>query len=79
MALKNSDRGQNKLPGGYPDNHNDMCQTERQIRDWIPILVLVGIDGVLRTPALSNRLQHIVFKPFQLRVPLDDMLPAFIG
>ena len=56
-----------------------MCQTERQILDWIQILVLVRIDGILPTPALSNRVQHIILKPFQLRMPLDDMLPAFIG
>jgi len=79
MALKNSDRGQNKLPSRYPDNHDDMCQTERQILRRIQILVLVRIDGVLPTPAFSNRVQHIVLKPFQLRMPLDDMLPAFIG
>jgi hypothetical protein len=72
MALKNSDRGQNKLPSRYPDNHDDMCQTERQILEWIQILVFVRIDGVLPTPALSNRVQHIVLKPFQLRVPLDE-------
>ena len=79
MALKNSDRGQNKLPSRYPDNHDDMCQSERQILNWIQILVLVRIDGVLPTPALSNRVQHIVLKPFQLGMLLDDMLPAFIG
>jgi hypothetical protein len=45
---------QNKLPRCYPDNHDDMCQTERQILDCIEILVLVRIDGVLPTPALSN-------------------------
>ena len=56
-----------------------MSQTERQIPDGIPILVLMGIDGILSAPALSNRVQHVVFEAFQLRVPLDDMLPAFIG
>ena len=56
-----------------------MCQNERQIVNWIKILVLVRIDGVLSTSALSNRVQHIGLKSFQLRMPLDDMLPAFIG
>jgi len=79
MALKNSDRGHYKLPSRDPDNHDDMCQTERQILHWIQILVFVRIDGVLPTPAFSNRVQHIVLKSFQLRMPLDDMLPAFIS
>src|SRR6266542_877511 len=68
-----------KLPSRYPDNHDDMCQTERQILHWIQILVLVRIDGVLSTPAFSNCVQHIVLKPFQLRMPFDDVPPAFIG
>jgi hypothetical protein len=79
MALKNSDRGQNKLPSRYPDNHDDMCQTERQTLHRKNIFVLVRIDRVLPTPSLANRVQHIILKPFQLRMPLDDMLPAFIG
>jgi hypothetical protein len=68
---------QNQLARPYPDNHNDMCQTERQILDWIQILVLVRIDRVLPTQPFSNCVQHIVLKPIKLRMPLDDMPPPF--
>jgi len=70
---------QNKFPSRYPDNHHDMCQTERQVLYRIQILVLVRIDGVLPTPPFSNCVQHILLEPFQLRMPFNDMLPAFIG
>ena len=70
---------QNKFPSRYPDNHDDMCQTERQTLHRENIFVLVRIDGVLSAPSLPNRVKDIVLKPFQLRVPLDDMPPAFIG
>ena len=70
---------QNKFPSRYPDNHDDMCQTERQPCHGINIFVLLRINRVLPSSALSNRLQNICLMTFEFRMPFYDMLPSFIG